>query len=74
MELSKSVQVFAITHQPIIASKAKNFYLVQKEQGLETEIIVTKLNENEKAGTLAQMALGDVNDNSLTFAKELLNF
>ncbi len=71
-KLSKSAQVFAITHQPIIASKADNFYLVTKEQKDKTRVNVKKLDEAEKPNVLAQMALGDVSDNSLTFAKELL--
>lgn len=72
-KLSKSAQVFAITHQPIIASKANDFYFVSKEQNEETAVNVRKLKEDEKPNVLAQMALGDISDNSLTFAKELLN-
>ena len=71
-KLSKSAQVFAITHQPIIASKADDFYLVSKEQKDKTRVNVKKLDETEKPNVLAQMALGDISDNSLTFAKELL--
>ena len=71
-KLAKTAQVFAITHQPIIASKANDFYFVSKEQDEETKVSVRKLKENEKPNVLAQMALGDVSDNSLTFAKELL--
>ncbi len=71
--LAKSAQVFAITHQPIIASKANDFYFVSKEQTDETVVSVKRLKEDEKPNVLAQMALGDVSDNSLTFAKELLN-
>ncbi len=71
-KLAKTAQVFAITHQPIIASKANDFYFVSKEQDEETKVSVRKLEENEKPNVLAQMALGDVSDNSLTFAKELL--
>ncbi len=71
-KLAKTAQVFAITHQPIIASKANDFYFVSKEQDEETKVSVRKLEETEKPNVLAQMALGDVSDNSLTFAKELL--
>ncbi len=69
---TKGAQVFAITHQPIIASKANHFYMVSKEQNDKTTVNVRKLNEDEKPNALAQMALGDISDNSLTFAKELL--
>ena len=72
-KLAESAQVFAITHQPIIASKASDFYFVSKEQADKTKISVRKLSEDEKPNALAQMALGDISDNSLTFAKELLN-
>ena len=71
-KLAKSAQVFAITHQPIIASKASDFYLVSKQQAEVTKVNVKKLAGDEKAKVLAQMAMGDVSDNSLTFAKELL--
>jgi len=71
-KLSKDAQVFAITHQPIIASKADDFYLVLKEQSDKTKVSVKKLNAEEKLTALAKMAMGDVSDNSLTFAKELL--
>ena len=71
-KLAKSAQVFAITHQPIIASKASDFYLVSKQQADVTKVNVKKLAGDEKAKVLAQMAMGDVSDNSLTFAKELL--
>lgn len=64
--------MFAITHQPIIASKASDFYLVSKQQADVTKVNVKKLAGDEKAKVLAQMAMGDVSDNSLTFAKELL--
>lgn len=71
-KLSENAQVFAITHQPIIASRANNFYLVEKSQSAGTKINVRKLDEQEKPDALARMALGDISDNSLTFAKELL--
>ncbi len=71
-KLSKNAQVFAITHQPIIASRADSFYLVTKSQYEGTKVTVRKLEESEKPDALARMALGDINDNSLTFAKELL--
>ncbi len=71
-KLANSAQVFAITHQPIIASKASDFYFVSKEQADKTSVCVRKLSDDEKPNALAQMALGDVSDNSLTFAKELL--
>ena len=49
------------------------FILYQKNKIEETAVNVRKLKEDEKPNVLAQMALGDISDNSLTFAKELLN-
>lgn len=71
--LSKTAQVFAITHQPIIASKAKNAYWVSKKQ-LEnnTAINVLKLDAEGKIKALAQMSSGVVDEKSMTFAKELI--
>ena len=72
-ELSKTTQVFAITHQPIIASKAKNAYWVSKKQ-LEnnTQINVLKLDTEGKIKALAQMSSGVVDEKSMSFAKELI--
>lgn len=72
-ELSKSVQVFAITHQPIIAAYAKTAYWISKSQ-VENNTIVdaTKLDEDSKIKALAQMSSGIVDDKSVSFAKELV--
>lgn len=68
-----SAQIFAITHQPIIASKAKAVYWVEKTQSAtETKIDVQKLSGEKMAAALAQMASGEVTQTSLNFAQDLL--
>ena len=72
-ELSKTTQVFAITHQPIIASKADSAYLISKTQGqISTTVRATKLDESGKINALAQMSSGVIDEKSINFAKELL--
>ncbi len=72
-QLSKSAQVFAITHQPIIAAYAKTSYWISKSQ-IENNTIVdaTKLDMDGKIKALAQMAYGAVDEKSVAFAKELI--
>ena len=73
-ELSKTVQVFSITHQPIIASKANTAYWISKTQKDNNTIIdATKLDFEGKVMALAQMSSGVVNEKSLSFAKELIS-
>ena len=73
-ELSKSIQVFAITHQPIIASKAKGCYWVSKTQiEGDTKVTVKKLDIEAKIQALAQMSSGVINEQSISFAKELIS-
>lgn len=72
-ELSGECQVLVITHQPIIASKANIHFQVAKTQGEKTEVEVKKLNNEERTRAIAQLASGTENENSISFAKELLN-
>ena len=73
-DLSSAIQIFAITHQPIIASKAKNLYWVEKTQsGQETKVRAAKLTEAQIPRALAQLASGEITETSLTFVKDLLN-
>lgn len=71
-ELSQDCQTIVVTHQPIIASKANAHFEVSKLQGDETHVIVTKLREQERLEAIARLASGDVNQNSLSFAEDLL--
>ncbi len=72
-ELSKHLQVFAITHQPIIASKSKSAFLVSKTQkNNNTEVKAKLLDYDGKIKAIAQMSSGTVDEKSLNFAKELI--
>ena len=72
-ELSKTAQVFAITHQPTIASYAKTAYWISKAQ-VENNTIVdaSKLDKDSKIKALAQMSSGVIDEKSISFAKELV--
>ncbi len=73
-ELSKKIQVFAITHQPVIASKANTMFLVTKTQTDTNTIVKAKmLGESEKVEALAKMSSGVADEKSLSFANELIN-
>ena len=73
-ELSKKTQILAITHQPIIASKAKNIYWVQKTQTeFDTKVSVEKHPVENAEKILAQMASGIISQASLDFATGLIN-
>lgn len=70
--LSKTHQVMVITHQPIIASKADKHFYVRKSQEDETKVEVFVLDEDNRIKALAELAGGDINEQSLEFAKSLL--
>ena len=71
-ELSKFMQVIMITHQAIIASKADRHIFVRKTQDGTTSVDITVLEGNEKLKAIAELASGGVNEESLNFAKMLL--
>lgn len=73
-KLSDFVQIIAITHQPIIASRANYIYWVEKtqnESGVRVSVSKTPKENSEKL--LAQLASGIVTQTSIDFAKDLLN-
>ncbi len=71
--LSKNIQVFAITHQPIIAAKADAHFVVTKSQDETTKVHVKKMEtEADKLKAIASLASGGVSNISVSFAKELL--
>ncbi len=72
-ELAKFRQIIVITHQAIIAVKADKHFLVSKEQGEETEVMIKALNEEERIKAIASLASGDNSDSALDFAKSLLS-
>ena len=71
-ELSKYHQIILITHQPIIASKADKHFYVRKSQEDETKVEVYVLTGDNRIKALAELAGGDINAQSMEFAKSLI--
>ncbi|WP_102830465.1 DNA repair protein RecN [Bartonella bovis] len=74
--LSKSVQVFAITHAPQVASKAHSHFLVSKVESGDKEHFVTrihKMEECERAEEIARMLAGEqITEEARAAAQKLL--
>jgi DNA repair protein RecN (Recombination protein N) len=74
-QMSKNMQVIAITHLPQIAAKGNNHYKVFKKEikGITTTNL-KQLSTEERVVEIAEMLSGkDISDSALTHAKELLN-
>ena len=73
--MSKTMQVFAITHLPQIAAKGANHYKVFKTVLGETTVSELKLlNNDERIIEIAEMLSGkDISDSAMNHAKALLN-
>ncbi len=72
-ELSKYHQIILITHQPIIASRADKHFYVRKSQSDETKVEVYVLTGENRVKALAELAGGEINEQSIEFAKSLIN-
>lgn len=74
-EMSKTMQVFAITHLPQIAAKGSTHYKVFKTVYGETTVSELKLlNADERIIEIAEMLSGkDISDSAVNHAKALLN-
>jgi len=74
-EMSKSMQVFAITHLPQIAAKGNQHYKVFKTVMGENTVSELKVLTNEERITeIAEMLSGkEISDSALNHAKALLN-
>lgn len=74
-EMSKDMQVFAITHLPQIAAKGQQHYKVFKSiQGESTISELKLLSGEERIVEIAEMLSGkDISDSALNHAKALLN-
>jgi DNA repair protein RecN (Recombination protein N) len=74
-DMSKTMQVFAITHLPQIASKGTNHYKVFKTVLGENTVSELKLlNNDERIIEIAEMLSGkDISDSAINHAKALLN-
>ena len=73
LSLSKYHQIILITHQAIIASKSDKHFYVKKSQDDTTKIDVYVLTGDNKLKALAELAGGEINQQSLEFAKSLIN-
>ena len=74
-QMSKNMQVIAITHLPQIAAKGANHYKVYKQEvkGVTTTNLKL-LSTDERIKEIAEMLSGkDITDSALTHAKELLS-
>lgn len=69
-ELSAKYQIFAISHQPQLASVATHHFVVSKD----TEgSYVRKLAEDERAGEIARMvSSGEITKEAMEYAKQML--
>ena len=72
-ELAKFMQIIMITHQAIIASKSDRHFYVKKTQKDKTSIKISTLENNEKLKAIAELAGGEITEESLNFAKTLIN-
>ena len=69
-KLSKSYQIFAISHQPQLTSRANQHFLVDKNNKKSS---VKLLNQEERIGEIARMISGEkVTQEALEFAKNLI--
>lgn len=69
-ELAHRYQIFAISHQPQLASVATHHFVVSKD---ENGSYVKKLKEGERAAEIARMvSSGDVTKEAMEYAKQML--
>lgn len=71
-ELAKYMQIIMITHQAIIASKSDRHLYVKKTQNDTTSISITPLEGDEKLHAIAELAGGEITEESLKFARMLV--
>ena len=72
VNLSKTHQIIVITHQAIIASKADKHFYVRKSQQDSTIVEVFVIEGANRIKALAELAGGEINEQSVEFAKSLL--
>lgn len=75
LQMSKTMQVFSITHLPQIAAKGHSHFKVYKEDVNDvTQTNLIKLNHDDRIVEIAQMLGGsDASSSAIAHAKELLN-
>ncbi|MBE2984738.1 AAA family ATPase [Campylobacter sp. RM9344] len=70
LKLAKFYQIFAISHQPQLSSKANSHFLVEKNGEIST---VKELEKGERANELARMISGEhISKEAMEFARGLL--
>lgn len=72
LELATMSQIICITHQPIICAKANNFIWITKTHDNDTNIKIEILDDNKRLEALAQLASGEVSQQTIDFAKTLV--
>lgn len=72
-ELSKFMQIIMITHQAIIASKSDRHFYVKKTQEDTTKVNIYVLEGENKLMGIAELASGEITEESMQFAKMLIN-
>lgn len=71
-ELAKYMQIIMITHQAIIASKSDRHFYVKKTQQNRTSVSISILEGEAKLNAVAELAGGEITDESLKFARTLI--
>ncbi len=71
-ELAKYMQIIMITHQAIIASKSDRHFYVKKTQGEKTNVNIYVLEGKNKLKGIAELASGEITEESINFAKTLI--
>lgn len=70
--LSEYMQIIMITHQAIIASKSDRHFYVKKTQDGKTSVDISILEGEAKLKAVAELAGGEITDESLKFAQTLM--
>ena len=73
-KLSKTTQIFCITHSPQVAAQSEHHFLVKKTSNNQKTLVLAEgLNKPEKINELARMLGGTkITKNTLAHAKEML--
>ena len=71
-DLAQFMQVIMITHQAIIASKSDRHFYVKKTQENKTSVDISILEDDLKLKAIAELAGGEITEESLNFAKKLI--
>ena len=70
--LAKFMQIIMITHQAIIASKSDLHIYVRKTQDDTTNVDISILEDDFKLKAIAELAGGEITEESLKFARMLV--